>query len=291
MIQTKLQTALFLSFFLLCTLRIAAQPPQFKMQNYIDKYSEEAVHQMVAYKIPASVILAQAIFESRSGTSDLAKRANNHFGIKCHEWMGSSLTKDDDTLNECFRKYEHIEDSYTDHSLFLVNRPRYSDLFKLEITDYRAWCYGLKSLGYATYPTYAEELIRIIEQAQLYELDYSATLDNTITAKTEKPEIIPSKYAPSGFNMTAFSKNGLLWLDERDVLVQSLDMVIERNNVSSSDMAMDDLIPSKYSPADFNMKAFSKNGLLWLDERDVLIQSLDLMIESSDNEISDLAGN
>lgn len=225
-------TLVCLVFFLF---KLSAQPPQFKMLNYIDKYAKEAVHQMVEYKIPASVTLAQAIFESRSGTSQLSKKANNHFGIKCHmEWFGDTITKNDDTLSECFRKYQKAEDSFLDHSLFLVYRPRYAELFKLPITDYKSWCYGLKNAGYATYPTYAEELIKIIEQAQLYELDYSEKLDNaTLSAKIETREITTSKYTPSGFTMKTFSKTGLLWIDEKDVLIQSLDMIIERLNEDS----------------------------------------------------------
>lgn len=292
-IFTRSNPVLVLLFVLvLLDQRLSAQPPQFKMQSYIDKYSKEAVHQMVAYKIPASVILAQAIFESRSGTSQLAKKSNNHFGIKCHaEWNGSFVIQDDDTLNECFRKYDRIEDSYTDHSLFLVTRPRYAELFQLPITDYKAWCYGLKSLGYATYPTYAEELIRIIEQAQLYELDHSEKLNSSsIAVKAEKGEIVPSKYSLTGFSVNAFSKTGLLWLDEKDVLIQSLDMVIDHSD-TAFDVADKDLIPSKYTPTDFTLRTFSKTGLLWMDEKDVLIQSLDILIEAGADDSSGLAGN
>src|SRR5688572_1995718 len=77
---------IFLSF-----LNLQSQPPFYRTQNYIENYSEAAVTQMVGFKIPASVILAQAILESRSGTSELAKRSNNHFGIKCHKgWQGDT---------------------------------------------------------------------------------------------------------------------------------------------------------------------------------------------------------
>jgi len=215
---------LLVSFFF----KAAAQPPQFKIQFYINQYTEEAVQQMITYKIPASVILAQAIFESRSGTSQLSKKTNNHFGIKCHlEWEGETFTKDDDTLNECFRKYKSVEESYDDHSLFLALRPRYAELFKLEITDYKGWCYGLKNAGYATYPTYAEELIRIIEQTHLYELDHCEKLNTEVTLKKTNPELMVSRYTPSGFPLGTYSKAGLLWIDESDVLIQSLDMIIE----------------------------------------------------------------
>src|SRR5688572_7895388 len=161
-----------LSPLLLLFTSLHAQPPRFQFYQYIDAHAAEAVHQMALYKIPASVILAQAIFESGSGNSELARRSNNHFGIKCHvQWSGDTVIKHDDMLDECFRRYKSIEESYTDHSLFIVTRRWYAPLFKLPITDYKSWCRGLKQAGYATYPGYAEELIRIIERAKLYELD------------------------------------------------------------------------------------------------------------------------
>lgn len=140
--------------------------------SYIDKHKHLAIAQMVQYKIPASVILAQAIKESGSGCSYLAENTHNHFGIKCHrEWGGNSFNKDDDTLNECFRSYYSVEDSYLDHSLFLMSRPRYAFLLDLKTTDYSGWCYGLKMAGYATSAQYAKDLIDIIEKFQLFELD------------------------------------------------------------------------------------------------------------------------
>ena len=221
--------------FFLFTKPVLAQPPQIKLQfnlkNYIKEYSDEAVQQMIEYCIPASVILAQAIFESGSGTSDLAIRSKNHFGIKCHEeWLGDTITMNDDTLNECFRKYARVKDSYTDHSLFLSSRPRYADLFELSITDYQGWCYGLKNAGYATYPTYAEDLIKLIEDERLYDLDNIVTLTSKPFAGNvyKLPEtIFSSKLNTGSFNLKDFSKDGIIWLDEKDVLVQSIDMIVD----------------------------------------------------------------
>ena len=117
------------------------------------------------YKIPASITLAQGVFESACGTSRLAMEANNHFGIKCHkEWIGDTIKHDDDTPQECFRKYETVEHSYNDHSLFLTSRPRYAHLFTLDILDYKAWAHGLKAAGYATNLKYADKLIGLIER-------------------------------------------------------------------------------------------------------------------------------
>lgn len=219
----------FVGVFLFASLFVSAQPPVFRIQSYIETYSVEAVHQMVKYNIPASVIMAQAIFESQSGSSDLAQKSNNHFGIKCHlEWGGDTILKDDDTLNECFRKYESIEDSYTDHSLFLNSRARYASLFELAMNDYKGWCLGLKSSGYATYPAYADELIRLIEQAKLYELDGYENLTPIGLDHFHKNEILkPSLFSPDELSLDEFCNSGILWEDETAFLVQSLNFVIE----------------------------------------------------------------
>jgi len=139
---------------------------------YIRKYSSLAVNEMYYSKIPASITMAQALLESRFGTSELAVNANNHFGIKCQTgWTGETYHYQDDDNNTCFRKYESIEESFRDHSHFLMYRPRYQDLFKLDPNDYTAWAHGLKLAGYATNPTYAPQLLRIIEDYKLYLLD------------------------------------------------------------------------------------------------------------------------
>ena len=132
---------------------------------YIAKYSEMAVDQMKKYGIPASITLAQGLLESDAGRSTLATKCNNHFGIKCHsDWTGRKMYHDDDAKQECFRCYNNAEDSYRDHSLFLVNGARYQSLFKLGTTDYKGWAKGLKAAGYATSPTYATKLIELIER-------------------------------------------------------------------------------------------------------------------------------
>lgn len=141
-------------------------------EAYIRKYAPTAVKHMQEYGIPASITLAQGLLESGAGTSDLARTANNHFGIKCHkDWTGDTFYKDDDTQNECFRKYKTAEESFRDHALFLTTRQRYADLFKLGKTDYKGWAKGLKAAGYATNPAYAEKLTGLIEQYELYRYD------------------------------------------------------------------------------------------------------------------------
>ena len=149
-------------------------------QEYIDAYKDVAIKKMHEYRIPASITLAQGILESGSGNSSLARKANNHFGIKCHKgWKGKTYIMDDDEKNECFRKYKSADDSYRDHSLFLTERDRYSDLFNLKITDYKGWAYGLKKAGYATNPKYPQLLIKIIEENQLYAYDSKKSVKKT----------------------------------------------------------------------------------------------------------------
>ena len=140
-------------------------------KEYIEKYKHIAIRQMNQYGIPASIIMAQACLESGNGNSRLAVKANNHFGIKCHNWNGKRIYHDDDRRGECFRKYTEAEDSFKDHSEFLKNGRRYQSLFDLKKTDYKAWAHGLKAAGYATDPQYAKMLIEIIEKNELYKLD------------------------------------------------------------------------------------------------------------------------
>ncbi|PKO95940.1 MAG: N-acetylmuramoyl-L-alanine amidase [Bacteroidetes bacterium HGW-Bacteroidetes-7] len=144
-------------------------------EEYIKTYKDLAIRQMKSHGIPASIILAQACLESGNGNSRLVIEANNHFGIKCHNWNGETILHDDDEKNECFRKYSHPEGSFTDHSEFLRYRERYKLLFDLDPLDYKAWAHGLKSAGYATNPNYAQLLIKIIEDHKLYQYDSSSS--------------------------------------------------------------------------------------------------------------------
>ena len=146
-------------------------------QSYIDQYKNLAIEEMLRYNIPASITLAQGIFESSAGRSELTVKGNNHFGIKCHDWLGNTIYHDDDERNECFRAYDNAKQSYEDHSKFLSQNTRYRSLFSLQRTDYRSWARGLKACGYATNPVYADKLIELIELYKLYELDCAEHYD------------------------------------------------------------------------------------------------------------------
>lgn len=147
--------------------------------QYIEKYNEWAIMNMKRSGVPASITLAQGLLESGNGNSRLSREANNHFGIKCHDWTGAKVYHHDDRRNECFRKYNSVYDSYADHARFLSTRSRYAFLFDLDITDYKGWARGLKKAGYATDPNYAKRLIDIIENHELYVFDKEAKGDRS----------------------------------------------------------------------------------------------------------------
>lgn len=155
------------------TFLAAAQPSDRRISRseYIEMYKDEAIKEMQRSGVPASITLAQGILESGDGNSPLARKANNHFGIKCHgDWKGKTYHQDDDARDECFRKYKSVLDSYHDHSEFL-KKQRYAFLFELKPTDYKGWAKGLKKAGYATNPRYPQLLIKIIEDNNLHQYD------------------------------------------------------------------------------------------------------------------------
>src|SRR5580765_6020531 len=156
--------AILLSFVLSFSFSISYGQSADAIVAYISRYKDLAISEMKRTGVPAAITLAQGIHETDAGTSDLVRKSNNHFGIKCKEnWNGPTVSHDDDARGECFRKYEAAEQSYRDHSDFLKTRSNYASLFKLDPTDYEAWANGLKKAGYATNPKYAQILIKIIQ--------------------------------------------------------------------------------------------------------------------------------
>ena len=157
---------------ILISVALSAQTRNKQYEAYIKQYRDLAVEEMKKYHIPASITLAQGLLESGAGQSALARKSNNHFGIKCGgDWNGRTVSHNDDARGECFRAYKHPKQSYEDHSKFLASRSRYASLFKLKITDYKGWARGLKKAGYATNPRYADQLIGIIELYDLHKYD------------------------------------------------------------------------------------------------------------------------
>ena len=164
-------------------------------KEYILEFSSIAIDEMNRGGIPASITLAQGILESGNGQSELARKSNNHFGIKCHgTWKGKKVYHDDDSKGECFRAYDQPSHSYEDHTDFLVRGSRYEFLFDLELTDYRGWAKGLKKAGYATAPDYADKLIRIIEDENLHRFDFTLSTplrvsEDTVVMKVTGPTL------------------------------------------------------------------------------------------------------
>ena len=175
--------------FILACLPFLVQAQRITPEEYIQTYKDIAIREMKTHKIPASITLAQGLLESGAGNSALAREAKNHFGIKCHKgWEGDTYYMDDDEKNECFRKYDDVEQSFRDHSEFLCGRSRYAALFDLDITDYEGWAKGLKAAGYATNPKYAQLLI---DRIKLYDLTQYDQIALGLLAESDVEPIDP----------------------------------------------------------------------------------------------------
>lgn len=209
-----------------------------EIQSYVNNFKDIAMNNMRVHGIPASITLAQGILESGAGKGKLAMSANNHFGIKCHTgWTGDSVKHDDDAAQECFRKYEHPSESYRDHSLFLTSRTRYSNLFKLDKDDYKAWAKGLKAAGYATDVKYPDKLIGLIERFELFKYD-TEVLGNQ--PKPAKKEIV---VAQGGDFYTIQQGDTLYSLSKRFNL--SVDAIKKLNNMSDNTISIGQQIKLK----------------------------------------------
>lgn len=167
-------------FFLLFNLTLNAQKKQSSALIYIENYKYLAVSEMQKTGIPASITLAQALHESANGTSQLAVKANNHFGVKCtRNWSGKRFHRNGNKKNSCFRKYETVADAYADRSSFLTKNKKYAFLLKYNHLQYKSWAYGLQRSGYARSKSYASHLLRTIRMYDLHQYDY-ARIDTSI---------------------------------------------------------------------------------------------------------------
>ncbi len=192
-IQRKMKKSVLFCMVLSASALFAGQNA--KYLSYIDQWKQTAIEQQQDYGIPASITLAQGLLESSAGQSELARNANNHFGIKCtSDWLGGSYYYDDDRKGECFRVYKNAEESYRDHSLFL-QRERYASLFELDIIDYRRWAQGLSACGYATDPSYATKLIHIIEEYALDTLVDERKVPSVNKSQTKGEEWVEARSA------------------------------------------------------------------------------------------------
>ena len=220
---------------------------------YIEQFKNIAIREMNQYGIPASIKLAQAILESGNGNSYLANKANNHFGIKCGGvWKGKSIARADDNPNDCFRVYSSPEESFKDHSTFLL-RKRYENLFKLDKNDYIGWARGLKAAGYATNPRYPELLIDLIERYELYKYDNFETIvektkredkvELAISSNQEIAQRIPSEQIKSPVALTIHEvKAGQTLYAISKQYNTSVDNIKLLNNLSSENLSVGQLL-------------------------------------------------
>ncbi|MNF89355.1 Exo-glucosaminidase LytG precursor [compost metagenome] len=202
---------------------------------------------MQKYGIPASIILAQGILESGAGKGDLAVEANNHFGIKCHkDWLGQSVRHDDDSAQECFRKYTEAADSYRDHALFLVGKNRYASLFTYEKDDYKAWAKGLRACGYATDPNYPDKLISYIERYNLHQYDCQITGKTYVAINKSAPTRKPSYDVASDPKINMNSNDPNLYEVQKGDTLYSIskkfnilvDDIKQKNNLSDNALSI-----------------------------------------------------
>jgi flagellum-specific peptidoglycan hydrolase FlgJ len=194
------------------------------VKKYISDFKETAKNNMKVHGVPASITMAQGILESGAGYGQLAREANNHFGIKCHTgWMGESVKYDDDAEQECFRKYKDPAESYRDHSTFLTSRKRYESLFKLDKGDYEAWANGLKQAGYATDSLYPSKLIGIIERYELYKIDNEVLGRNFVPQPRVVTQVNGEHIVQQGDTLYSLSKKYNLSVDE----LKSLNNIID----------------------------------------------------------------
>lgn len=149
-------------------------------QAYIDKVGKLAIEDYPKSKLLPSTVIAQAILESNWGRSELATKANNHFGIKDKpEWDGDIVIKgtwevingSDTTVEAAFRAYDSVEENVKDHGEFLTTGWRESHYNVKGVKNYREAIYNIASGGYATDPNYASKLINIIEANNLTKYD------------------------------------------------------------------------------------------------------------------------
>ncbi len=162
-------------------------------QDYIKAYKAIASAEMQRTGVPASVQMALAIHLTNSGQSYLAKKANNHFALKCDEnlpstdvnWSGKKVYKKDemsdkDLSNACYRKFDAASQSFVQHNTWLKNDKRFKYLFEQSNTDATLWIKELRKAGYP-----AIEIKTLLDLITVYELG-ELDAPKTILTKVEK---------------------------------------------------------------------------------------------------------
>jgi len=240
-----------------------------KGEAYIAKYKDIAMAEMQRSGVPAAITLAQGILESKYGESDLCVESNNHFGIKCKtEWTGDKVYHDDDAKHECFRSYPDAAASFRDHSDFLKNRPYYTDLFKLDITDAEGWAYGLKKDGYATEKEYPQRLLKVINDYDLNQYTYLALQkqnnSSSIAIKEEAPESKPVVKQNIAVKYTA-------------PVEEEVEIITKHNDQSANARSVASVYPEGVFTINHSKVVFAKEGtslLALANEYDISLSKL-----------------
>lgn len=187
-----------------------------KSQNFIESVAQGAINGWTKYGVLPSVTVAQAILESGWGQSALSTQAHNLFGIK-GSYNGQYVTMQTREvyngqsyyIYDNFRKYANNSESVEDHGNFLYSNSRYANL--LGDQSYASVARKLQSDGYATDPSYASSLIKLVEMYNLTQLDNIAF--------SGKQPVINNKndynYSNSG---NADSSNGYYTVQSGDTL-------------------------------------------------------------------------
>ena len=264
-----------------------------KAEAYVAKYKDLAIAEMQRTGIPASITLAQGILESQYGESDLAKNANNHFGIKCKtEWTGQRTYHDDDLKKECFRVYESAEDSYKDHSNFLMTREWYAFLFDLEATDDKGWAYGLKRAGYATEKDYPQRLLKLIDDYQLQQysliaLGMPTNNTNKTFAKNSKKQRVINQTEPSSNSMIAPSAEVVKkTIEATEPEENNETVVVEKKQEGSDDVKKVSPYPPDVFTINHSKVIYAEAGVSFLSIANKYDISLSRLLEF--NELSEM---
>ncbi|MDR3326664.1 MAG: glucosaminidase domain-containing protein [Prevotellaceae bacterium] len=205
-----------------------------KYVEFIEKYKDLAVREQHIHGIPASITMAQALLESAAGESMLAVKGKNFFGVKCgSNWTGKTINKDDDRIQECFRKYNEVIESYEDHSEFL-KRPRYEPLFKYPLKDYQSWANGLQKAGYATDKNYANKLIILIEDYNLNDLIYLTynSKGDAISSKDERKKYSSENTEEFSDLLIRTQNNGITCYKlKQDATIEDVSVALNKRNI------------------------------------------------------------
>jgi peptidoglycan hydrolase FlgJ len=145
-----------------------------KARDFINKTWPHAVDASRATGIPAHFIIGQAALESGWGSREIktAQGADTHnlFGIKAGRgWSGRSTeaatTEFIDGVKQKvvdkFRQYSSYAEAFKDYANTLKGNPRYANVLQAG-ADPQAFAQALQKAGYATDPSYANKLTRII---------------------------------------------------------------------------------------------------------------------------------